>query len=263
MKEQVGRKFSFSGPFGYTQQRAASVDFTAPIGQGLTTLVVPLLLESEIWAVSHPLADEVWYALLIIMPIYFIVMGLADYVVFGQVMWQKLSEFVIRNALSQHAEMPNIKRTYQNIFIIIWVTSIFIVVQCYAGNLTAMLTAPGLPDPIKNATEFLEQDKIPLVMRKGSIAQYYFKFVYSVNRTEGKLGNIASVSDEPLTPTEYLKYGCYSTEQYSDGRNAAVCNDGEFWGLISYDYSRTGQCNFYVIKDKFLRTHNDLGAFQV
>ena len=207
-----------------------SVDFTTPMEAGFFTIVIPLVLKSDIWAISQPLANEVWYASIICVPIYLLVMGLADYAFFGMVKWKQLAGFVLRNVFSEHAEMPLIKKAYQKILVITWVASIFLLVQCYAGNLTAMLTAPGLPNPIKNATEFLKQNEIPLVVRKGGIAEYYFKYMYSRDTIEGKPGNIASVSDAPLTPTEYLKYGCYSTEQYNSGTNAAICANGEFLG---------------------------------
>ena len=252
----------FSGPFGYMEKDMKSIDFTAPTEQGFTTIVVPLVLKSDIWAISQPLADEVWYASIICVPIYLLMMGLADYAYFGMVKWKQLSGFILRNALSEHTDLPNIKKAYQHILIITWVASIFVLVQCYAGNLTAMLTAPGLPNPIKNATEFLRQNEISLVMEKGSIQEYQFKYMYSADTIQGKLGNIASVSDAPLTPTEYLKYGCYSTEQYNNEINAAVCSNAEFWGLISYDFSRTGHCNYYPTNDRFLTSYAVLGAFQ-
>ena len=237
------------------------MEFTALAEAGFRTIVIPIVMESDIWAISHPLANEVWYAWIICVPLYLFVMVLADYIFFGMAKWKQLSGFVLRNVFSEHAEMPLIKQAYQKILVIIWVASIFLLVQCYAGNLTAMLTAPGLPSPIKNATEFLKQSEIPLVMYP-FFHEAYFKW-YSPDTIEGKLGRIASVSEAPLTSIEHLKYGCYSTKQYNNGRIAAICANGEFWALISNDYSRTGQCNFYRTKDQFLRNPQTVGAFQV
>ena len=240
-----------------------SVDLTACKSLGFSTIVIPLVLESDLWAMSHPLAKEVWYVLIICVPIYLLVMGLADYAFFGMVKWKQLSGFIIRNVFSEQAEMPLIKSAYQKILVITWVASVFLLVQCYAGNLTAMLTAPGLPTPIKNAQEFLKQNEISLVMAKDSLFEYEVKYVYHPDSVQSKLGNIASVSEAPLTPMEFFKYGCYSTKQYKSGKNAAVCGMAEFWGLISYDYGRTGQCNFYMTNDRFAGSHLALGAFQV
>ena len=236
------------------------MDFTAPAEAGFNTIVIPLVMESDIWAISHPLAKEVWYAWIICVPLYLLVMVSADYIFFGMAKWKQLSGFVLRNVFSEHAEMPPIKKAYQNILIITWVGAIFLLVQCYAGNLTAMLTAPGLPSPIKNATQFLKQNEIPLVM---SLYHGYTYNWYSPDSIEGKPRGIASIAEAPLTPTEYLKYGCYSTKQYNSGSNAAICANGEFWALISYDYSRTGQCNFYMTKDQFSRSYITFGAFPV
>ena len=157
-------------------------------------------------------------------------------------------------------------RTYQKILLIVWVASIFVIVQSYSGNLTAMLTAPGLPSPIRNSQEFLDQRELNLVIAKNTIQEYYFKEHYQKHEppgsTERSLGELASVT-RPMTPAEYLKYGCYNAEQYNYGNNAAICVDASFWALISYDFSKTGQCNFYQTNDRFLQTLVSVGVFQV
>ena len=239
------------------------MELTSQMEPGYFTLVIPLILESYTWTISHPLTKEVWYALIICVPMYLLVMGLADYAFMGVAKWKILSGFILRNIFSEHAEMPLIKNSYQKILVITWVALTYLLVQCYAGNLKAMLTAPGLPNPIKNATEFLDQNEIRLVIPKGEFAEYYFKSISYPDTIERKLGNIAFVSDVQNTPAEYLKYGCYSTKQYNSGMNAAICSIGEFWALISYDFSRTGQCNFYTTDDIFLKMPLSMGAFQV
>ena len=111
-------------------------------------LVVPLGIGSDIWTISDPLADEVWYASIISVPLYLLVMVVTDYVFFQKVDWKAVSGFVLRTAFSEHSQMPSCKRDYQKILILFLVSAIFVLVQSYAGNLTAMLTAPALPDPI-------------------------------------------------------------------------------------------------------------------
>ena len=226
-------------------------------------LVVPLLLESDIWAISDPLADEVWYASIISVPLYLLAMGLADYVFFQKMNWRALSGFVLRNVFTEHSQLPRCKRVYQKVLIIFWVAPIYVLAQSYAGNLTAMLTAPGLPDPIKNATEFLSQKELSLIMRKGSIQEYFFKHIYGPERIEAKLGEHAQ-SVLPQTPTnDFFEYGCFTTEEYRSGKSASICDLGEFWSLTSSDFGTTGRCNFYMTSDRFLLAMDTMGAFQV
>ena len=159
--------------------------------------------------------------------------------------------------------MPNCKRDYQKILILFWVSAIFVLVQSYAGNLTAMLTAPALPDPIKNATEFLSQTEFSLIMRKGSIQEYMFKYGYGPERIETKLGEHAQ-SISPLTPgIDFFEYGCFTAEEYRSGKSASICDLGEFWRLTEITFGTTGQCNFYLTDDRFLIGMDTLAAFQV
>ena len=237
------------------------MDHTAPFQIGHSTIVVPLLLETDIWSIAYPLSDDVWYALIISMPVFLGVMALADYVYLRKINWTALFGFVMRNVLSEYSEMPYNKRANQKILIIVWVASIFVLVRSFSGNLTAMLTAPGLPNTIRNSEEFLAQKELSLVIPKKTFTEHIFKY-NPPGLTEKSLGERASVT-KPLTPTELLKYGCYTTEQYNYGKNAAICIVGSFYALISYDYSRTGQCNFYRTNDKFVPTLVSVGAFQV
>ena len=251
----------FLGPFRWNKNSRQSVDHTAPYHVGYTTIVVPLLLETEIWSIAHPLSDNVWYASIISIPVFLVVMALADFVYFGKIHWTPLLGFVIRNVFSEHNEMPNNKRGYQKILIIVWLASIFVLVQSYAGNLTAMLTAPRLPLPITNSEEFLDQAELSLVVPKKTVLELRFK-IAPPNPTMRRLGVRTSVS-KPLTRTEFLKYGCYTTKYYNHGKKASICFDASFEALTSYDFSRTGKCNFYTTNDKFLPSLLSIGAFQV
>ena len=252
---------SFTGPLRWNQNGRKSVEYTAPFHVGYTTIVVPLLLETEIWSIAHPLSDHVWYVSILSIPAFLAVMALADFIYFGRIEWISLLGFVIRNAFSEHSDLPDNKRTYQKILIIVWLASIFVIVQSYAGNLTAILTAPRLPQPIRNSEEFLDQEELTLVVPEKSVFEYRFK-ISPPNPTMRMLGELASVS-EPLTRTEFLQHGCYTTKYYNHGKKAAVCFDASFEALISYDFSRTGKCNFYTTVDKFLPSLLSIGAFQV
>ena len=222
---------------------------------------MPLSLESNIWAISDPLADEVWYASIVSMPLYLSAMLFADYLFSKNINWRTLSGFILRAALCEHFQIPSCKQLYQKIFIIIWVAAFYILLQAYAGNLTAILTTPALPNPIKNASEFLNQNEFSLLMRKGSTLEYMLK--HSSDEIETKLAERAQ-SIEPVTPTnDFFEYGCLPPDDYKSGKSAAICGKGGFWRLTSYDFGRTGRCNFYLTNDKFHVVMNTVAAFQV
>ena len=243
----------------YLESRA--VDFIIPCDSDYKTIIVPLKLEANTWSIAHPFAHEVWIAAIISVPLYAIMMGAANYFFYGYFHWKEVFGFVIRNAFSEHADFPDNRRKYQKLLIIIWVWSTFVLVQAYAGNLTALLTLPRIPDPIRNAEEFLNQTEISLFMEKGNTEVFYFR-ESAEDSVQRKLFDRATISG-PLSNRERLQYGCFTEETYNTRRHAAGCHSGGVIALFSQDYSEHGHCNFYKTEEKFITTFATLAAFQV
>ena len=244
-----------------TYLESRSVDFTIPVGSDYKTIVVPLRLETEIWSIAHPFAYEVWLAATISLPLYAIMMGAVNYFFYGAFCWKEVFGFVIRNAFYEHSGLPDNRRAVQKLLIIIWVWCMFVLVQAYAGNLTALLALPRIPDPIRNAEEFLNQTEISLFMEKGNTEVFYFR-ESAKDSVQRKLFESATISG-PLSYAERLQYGCFTEETFHTGRHAAVCWTGGIIALLSQDYSKNGHCNFYLTEDKFLTTMASIAAFQV
>ena len=243
----------------YLESRA--VDFVIPQETDYKTIIVPLKLEANTWSIAHPFAHEVWIAAIISVPLYAIMMGAANYFFYGYFHWKEVFGFVIRNAFSEHADFPDNRRKYQKLLIIIWVWSTFVLVQAYAGNLTALLTLPRIPDPIRNAEEFLDQTEISLFMEKGNTATFYFREA-GQDSVERKLYERATVSG-PLSSADWVQWPCFTEEVFHKGSHAAVCNSGGIPALFSLDFSKNGHCNFYTTEDKFITTFATIAAFPV
>ena len=108
-------------------------------------IVAPLRLEPDILAFAYPLTSEVWIATIISVPLYILVMCVADYFFCGVVDWETNIGFVLRNTLTEHIDRLPDRRLYQRVLIFFWALPIMIIVEAYAGNLTAMITR----DPIQ------------------------------------------------------------------------------------------------------------------
>ena len=185
------------------------MDFTFIPVESSFTIVVPLRLESDTWSMKDPFSYEVWCMVTICIPLYVIIMGLADYVFCGSVDWEALIGFVLRIALSENdSNLPENKWAYQKLFLICWISSVFVLVQSYAGNLTAMLTRPTLPAMLRNAEDLLSQDDISLVMEKGSVEEFNFRAA-TFGTTLRRLYMRSTIMN-PLTPAERLRHGCYT-----------------------------------------------------
>ena len=139
------------GPFTPTVERSEAVQFTAMIDVASHyAIVAPLRLEPDILAFSYPLDGEIWIATIISVPLYILVMCLADYLFHpcGVITYANVKAnigFVIRNTLTEHMNRLPAARLYKKVFIFFWAMPISVVVMAYSGNLTAMITR----DPIQ------------------------------------------------------------------------------------------------------------------
>ena len=238
-----------------------NVDFIDSLtGGSHYPLIIPLRIEHDEWALLKPFSLWVWVVSLVCLPLYLVIMGLADYVFWGSVKWQTLFGFVLRIFLSEHAHKPtNDKMVYQKILLISWMGPVFVLVTLYAGTLTAMLARPEIPAPIRNAEELRNQNDISLVIEKGSYQDYFLRTA-PPGSTMRRLFEYAS----HVSGSNKNGYGgCYPGEKYHNGKYAVICNEGQAMSMRANDFSRTGQCNFYETEDKFNAALPARFAFQV
>ena len=136
-----------------------------------------------------------------------------------------------------------------------------VLVHAYAGNLTAMLAKPSLQNPIRTLEELLGQNKISWVIEKGTVVDY-FTSTAAPGTVMNKLSERATIMS-PLTPQERMMYGCYTSKLIEGRRFASLCDKGSLRTLLAQDFSETGTCNFYLLKDKLLTSKSSLLAVQV
>ena len=250
-------KPSTSGPFTLTLDRTAAVDFTHPAIESYHGVVVPLQHRSKMWYIADPFTYYVWLLTIVVIPLYIIAMGFGDYIYHGSVQWDKLSGFIIRNALSeQNSSLPNNSNIYQKIFIITWVWSIIVLVNAYSGNLTAMLAKPALKNPISTLEGLISQNKIELAIEKGTTAEY-LSSTAEAGSTLKKLYERATIVPL-LSAMERMKYGCYMKPNV-----ASLCALGDILTSMSYDFTLNGNCNYYLLEELILPSKASHFAVQV
>ena len=147
---------------------AIAVDFTIPLTNSFATVVVPLKQESNMLFFFDPFSYWVWIGVLISMSLYLVTMWLANYLFCGNTKFDEVTGFVLRNV-----ELPNHDKVYQKLLILTWLWCMLILVQSYAGNLTAMLAKPQLQNPIRTLEDLLSQDEIPWAIPERSPEQYF------------------------------------------------------------------------------------------
>ena len=231
-----------------------NVDYSLQITNNYYSIVFPLKHNSEMWFFIDPFSFNVWIGSILSAPIYLLAMGLADYLFNGFADWGTVTDFVIRNALFEHTHFPLDKQVYQKILIFIWSWCMSVLVQSYAGNLTAMLTRPKLQQPIGTLEELLGQIEASWIITDPVVA---FALKTSENGSVLK-----GLGDSGITVPPNAAYDCFPSEIYLDGMFGSICNIGSIQLMMSYDYNLTGKCNYYIIEDKFLTSGGSM-AFQV
>ena len=260
--KKICAKYILPGPFTLTVDRASAVDFTTPNQIGYYTAAVPLKQKSKMWYIADPFTFHVWLTIILSMALHLVTMGLTDVLYYGSADWGQLCGFILRNALSeQNSRMPNNSKIFQKILIITWLWSVLVLVQAYAGSLTAMLAKPILPNPIRTLEELLGQNEMSWVIEKGTIAEY-FTATAAPGSVMKQLSERATIMS-PLTPQERMMYGCFTSEIMHSRRYATICDKGSLWSLLAQDFTETGMCNFYLLNDKFLSSKASYFAVQV
>ena len=251
-----------SGPFRVTPNRARAVDFTTPVLTGYYKAVIPLQHKSKMWYFTDPFTIAVWIVIFLCIPIYTITMGVADHVYNGPVDWVHLCGFVLRNTLSEQSSMPTNTLAYQKVLVITWLFSTLVLVQAYAGSLTAMLSKPIFHDLIKSVPELLNQDKVALVIEKGTMAEHFTRSAETGSAMR-RYFEKATIMPQ-MSHQERIKYGCYTNKIGKDKKIfGSLCHMDDIYTLLSQDYSNTGKCNFYLIKDNLFTTKSSHFAVQV
>ena len=223
-----------------------SVDFSSVVSGESYNIVIPLRIENDIWSVFTPFDFEVWIFFLASVPIFILSLGLADYLAGGTIKWDSWIGFVLRNILSETTHKMPDKMNYQKFFIFIWISSSFVLVMAYAGNLTAMITKPKIVRQFEELEDFLHQDEISLVVEDGLgiIENMKISPPHSVYR------KLIDKADRMETSNDWPS-GCFNTRTQDSKRHASICDIHSTNALLSDDYSANGKCNWYTTKTQF------------
>ena len=155
------------------------------------------------WYFKDPFTYTVWLLIVASIPIYIIALGMAYYFFSGSADWNMLCGFVIRNALVEQNQIPDQAKANQKILIITWIWVAFVLVQAYAGSLTAMLAKPQFQSPIKTLEELLRQNELSWVIEIGTTEEFYTRT--STSSKTLKLLHKRAELEPRLTPREAIQ----------------------------------------------------------
>ena len=249
------------GPFSPTYTRSKSVDFSSTITMQPHNIVIPVKTAEDLWSFVNPMDYQVWICALGSIPIYILVMGLAEYLSSGSgnVDWPSLVGFVVRNAFHENIRLPD-KGTPRKVLIIVWVWSAFIVSASYAGNMTAMLTNPKLDRPIIKPEDLLNQDDLSWVVEAGVGAVEYMSASppgSTWRKIYEKIEEMGAWDEEEDWPS-----GCFSYSKYNSGKHASICDIDSIRSHMHYNFSGEALCHWYITDNNFFEVSTNM-VFQV
>ena len=136
------------GPFSVTKAREEVCDFTFPIMMDFWTILMPVIVERNLWAIFSPFSTVTWFAVLLIIPIFVLALTLLLKVFYGKILLGDVIEFMFRSVTAEPLVWIPDKKIFEKIISVPFILMAFILVTAYSGNLIAMLTAPNFPIPI-------------------------------------------------------------------------------------------------------------------
>lgn len=226
--------------------RVLGVDFTMPVDINEWRLAVPLRSKPNMKMMLSVFGYKIWMILFAVVPLYILVLGLADYIYYGKADWKNLAGFVVRTTMVEVVSkpLPNNAKSYQKLLIISWTLPVFVLAAAYAGNLTAFMARPVLEQPIKDAEHLVNQNEMSWILTAGTILPEYFKQSAPGSVMRRLYDNVGKI-------TTHSCYTIRNEPDWKSGKYAAPCTGISFMALISDDFSRTGRCNFYKTPDIF------------
>ena len=130
-----------------------------------------------------------------------------------------------------------------------------VLVQSYAGSLTAMRARPRLQEPIRTLEELMSQNEVSWII--GDKMAAYFLGTSEHGSVLRRL-----YEGRTIIHDKSLEVNCFTTEIMKEGIFGSVCASGNIMALMTYDYSKTGKCNYYMTEDRFFTSGASM-AFQV
>ena len=228
----------------------------------LQAFIIPLTKQNDIWSFIHPYTFNVWICVILSVPSTALAWILINFLITGKTNYSSVVGFLMRNILVDHGgQIPNSK-AYEKALVFGWVWFSFIFTCVYAGNLMALITRPTIDMPIEKPESILDQDEVSWVMEDETVNVDYVRrqSLDSVHAKWRKIYDRVELLD-PATMGGLS--GCFSKETMLSGRHASLCDDNSIKYHLHREFTKKGQCDWYVSKWFTLESTNLVLVFPV
>nr|XP_045620079.1 glutamate receptor 1-like [Procambarus clarkii] len=137
---------------------------------------------------------------------------------------------------------------WERVVLAVWGLVTVVLTQSYAGNLMALLAVTNIPQPFQSLHDIVDDHSVTLLVQSGAAKTVYI--------TTAKVGILRDVAD--LQQKNRLKF--IKTSEFVRSINTLVRN-GHYLliseevlerAVMARDFSRKGQCDFYLGREGFL-----------
>ena len=113
--------------------RTEAIDYSYPFFADRVNLLLGFKLEDDPWTIIRPFEWEVWVGIAIVIPLYWLVHGLADMAYAGACNWKFLGGFTIRTIFKQHCSVFPSAKKYNKILSGVWLLVCIALTAAFSG----------------------------------------------------------------------------------------------------------------------------------
>ncbi|XP_071536824.1 glutamate receptor ionotropic, kainate 2-like [Panulirus ornatus] len=241
-----------AGPFVFSTSRAEVVDFTGAILIEYWRLLGARgRSEVEPWGFLLPFAPLIWVTILVVLVLVPATMFLlSSYLTNKATHRLHLLEatFAFFRVLLQQDISSLADCWWERLVLGTWMVMTLVLTRSYAGNLMSLLAVRYIPEPFHTLRAVVDDSVVKLIWHSNSALRQYFRSVESgifreVGDLEKKDRIVYRTQPEfPEAIDTLVRQGDHMLMEVEMGIRV----------YMAQDYTRTGQCSFYMSREKFL-----------
>ncbi|XP_042233744.1 probable glutamate receptor [Homarus americanus] len=240
------------GPISHTATRNEAVDFAWPLWFDSSVILAALgRPEVNPWGFLLPLAPLVWVAILTALLILPVVVFLCSSCLsinasIGRTLGSNTYD-AIRILLQQDVSCPA-DWYWKRMMVAVWMLMTLVLTRSYAGNLMALLAVRHIPQPYQSFRDVLDDPSPIMIWQRSSINAEYLRIVKS-----GILYEVANLKyEDRLMYRTQAEYPRLVDTLVREGHHILFGVGVLMRNLMAKDYTRTGRCDFYTSREKYL-----------
>ncbi|XP_069945068.1 probable glutamate receptor [Cherax quadricarinatus] len=242
-----------AGPFIIDRWRAEAVDFTVPMVIDYWKILGARgFAEVDPWGFLFPLAPLVWATILGML----VMLAAAVFLMYScgslksndHNYWLHITFGYVRILLQQDTTLPIIW-LWERVVLMVWMMVTLVLTRSYSGNLMALLAVRHIPQPHQTLRDVMDDPAVTVIWEKDSATVAYLKSAESsIHRKIMDAEKTGRLIYRPRP--QFLELIDTLVRR---GDHVISSSHNGFRNIIGHDFTKTGTCSFYELKEEFLQ----------